>query len=77
MKIAVIWMISILKSFMLVFEDGKELSGIDAFIYVWKRTDGYNWLSKIISLPVVIHLAKISYFFLAYILYWRYKFFVK
>ena len=23
------------------FEDGKELSGVDAFIYVWERTKGY------------------------------------
>ena len=28
-----------------VFEDGKELSGVDAFIYVWERTNGYNWLA--------------------------------
>jgi predicted DCC family thiol-disulfide oxidoreductase YuxK len=66
-----------LKKLHVIFDDGKELSGVDAFIYVWERTNGYNWLAKIVSLPVIIQLAKISYFFLAYILYWRYKFLVK
>ena len=66
-----------LKKLHVVFEDGKELSGVDAFIYIWERTNGYSWLAKIVSLPIIIQLAKISYFFLAYILYWRYKFLVK
>ena len=55
----------------------QELSGVDAFIYVWHRTNGYRWLASIIGLPVVYHLSKIAYFFLAYILFWRYKYFAK
>ena len=66
-----------LKQLHIKFPDNSELVGVDAFIYVWGRTNGYNWLAKIVSLPVIIQLAKISYFFLAYILYWRYKFLVK
>ena len=34
-----------LKKLHVIFEDGKELSGVDAFIYVWERTDGYNCFS--------------------------------
>ena len=66
-----------LKKLHVVLEDGTELSGVDAFIYVWDRTKGYNWLGNIIRLPVIYHLSKIAYFFLAYILFWRYKYFVK
>ena len=66
-----------LKKLHVVLEDGKELSGVDAFIYVWDRTKGYKWLANIIGLPVIYHLSKIAYFFLAYILFWRYKYFAK
>ena len=66
-----------LKKLHVVFDDGKELSGVDAFIYVWERTNGYNWVARIIRQPVIYHLSKITYFFLAYILFWRYKYFAK
>ena len=66
-----------LKKLHVVLEDGTELSGVDAFIYVWDRTKGYNWLGNIIRLPVIYHLSKIAYFFLAYILFWRYKYFAR
>ena len=66
-----------LKKLHVVFDDGKELSGVDAFIYVWERTNGYNWIAAIIRMPFIYHLSKIAYFFLAYILFWRYKYFVK
>ncbi len=66
-----------LKKLHVVFDDGKELSGVDAFIYVWERTNGYNWVARIIRLPVIYHLSKIAYFFLAYVLFWRYKYFAK
>ena len=48
-----------LKQLHVRFQNGKELSGIDAFIYVWERTKGYEWLAKFISLPVVRQLSKI------------------
>ena len=66
-----------LKKLHVVFEDGKELSGVDAFIYVWERTNGYAWLAKIINLPIIYTSAKITYFFLAYLLFWRYKYLTK
>ena len=33
-----------LKKLHVTFNDGKELVGVDAFIYVWNRTKGYRWL---------------------------------
>ena len=66
-----------LKKLHIIFEDGKELSGVDAFIYVWERTDGYNWLAKIVKLPIVRHLSKVAYFFIAYFLFLRYKYISK
>ena len=66
-----------LKKLHVVFDDGKELSGVDAFIYIWERTNGYNWVAKLVKLPFIYHLSKIAYFFLAYILFWRYKHFSK
>jgi len=62
-----------LKKLHVVFEDGQELTGVDAFIYVWKRTDGYMWLAKFTSLPVVYHCAKIAYALIAFLLFWRFK----
>tara|TARA_B100000989_G_scaffold212255_1_gene161216 strand:+ start:110 stop:430 length:321 start_codon:yes stop_codon:yes gene_type:complete len=66
-----------LKKLHVVFEDGKELSGVDAFIYVWERTNGYAWLAKIINLPIIYTSSKIVYFFLAYLLFWKYKYLTK
>ena len=66
-----------LKKLHVVFEDGKELSGVDAFIYVWHRTKGYKRLGTFISLPLIYQLSKLAYFFIAYLLFWRYKYFVK
>ena len=66
-----------LKQLHVRFQNGKELSGIDAFIYVWKRTKGYEWLAKFISLPVVRQLAKICYAMVAFMLFHKYKIFSK
>ena len=66
-----------LKKLHIRFENGTEISGVDAFIYVWERTNGYYWIAALIRMPVIYHLSKIAYFFLAYILFWRYKYFVK
>ena len=59
------------------FQDGKELSGVDAFIYVWRRTQGYNWLATVTSLPVIKQIAKFIYSILAFLIYWRFKIFMK
>ena len=61
-----------LKKLHVRFENGTEISGVDAFIYVWERTKGYNLIAAIIRMPVIYQLSKIAYFFLAYILFWRY-----
>jgi len=66
-----------LKKLHVRFENGTEISGVDAFIYVWERTNGYNLIPPIIRMPIIYQLSKIAYFFLAYILFWRYKYFVK
>ena len=64
-----------LKALYVEFPDGREIKGVEAFIYVWSNTKGYGWLAKLVSLPVVFTLAKILYAFLAFVLYWRFKLF--
>ena len=64
-----------LKALYVEFLDGSEIKGVDAFIYVWSNTEGYGWLAKLVTLPVVFTLAKILYSFLAFVLYWRFKIF--
>ena len=38
-----------LKKLHVTFDDGKELVGVDAFIYVWNRTKGYRWLGTFVA----------------------------
>ena len=64
-----------LKKLHVTFKDGKELVGVDAFIYVWKNTDGYKWLGKLISLPVIFQLSRLLYAVIARLLFWRFKIF--
>tara|TARA_X000000368_G_C22983948_1_gene691228 strand:- start:458 stop:784 length:327 start_codon:yes stop_codon:yes gene_type:complete len=66
-----------LKKLHVVFDDDKELVGVDAFIYIWKRTDGYAWLGKFIGLPVIKQCAVFAYSILAFLLFWRFKIFNK
>jgi predicted DCC family thiol-disulfide oxidoreductase YuxK len=66
-----------LKKLHVTFDDGKELVGVDAFIYVWNRTNGYRWLGKLVALPVVKQLAVFAYSILAFLLFWRFKIFNK
>ena len=54
-----------LKKLHVRFDNGTELSGVDAFIYVWKNTKGYNWLGKLISVPPIKQIAKICYAIIA------------
>ncbi len=42
-------------------ENGKLVSGIDAFLAIWRRLPKYNFLAKIISLPLVYCLADLVY----------------
>ena len=66
-----------LKKLHVIMPDGKELEGVDAFIYVWKRTKGYSWLASLSSLPAIKQIAKFIYSILAFLIYWRFKIFVK
>ena len=66
-----------LKKLHVILADGSELVGVDAFIYVWRRTQGYNWLATLTSLPVIKQIAKFTYSILAFLIYWRFKLFVR
>ena len=66
-----------LKKLHVCLADGSELVGVDAFIYIWKRTQGYNWLAKLTSLPIIKQIAKFIYSILAFLIYFRFKMFVK
>ena len=66
-----------LKKLHVTFDDGKELVGVDVFIYVWKEMPGYKWLGIFTDLPVIKQLAKCVYAVLAFILFWRFKLFSK
>ena len=66
-----------LKKLHVILTDGVELVGVDAFIYVWRRTQGYTWLATLTSLPVIKQIAKFIYSILAFLIYWRFKIFVK
>ena len=66
-----------LKQLHVRFQDGEELSGVDAFIFVWQRTKGYERLAKFISLPVIKRLSKICYSMVAFLLFHKYKIFSK
>jgi len=64
-----------LKALYVEFPDGSEIKGVEAFIYVWRNTKGYNWLARFVSTRGVFSVAKLVYAFLAFILYWRFKIF--
>ena len=66
-----------LKKLHVSLSDGSELVGVDAFIYVWRRTEGYNWLASLTSLVVIKQIAKFIYLILAFLIYWRFKIFIK
>ena len=66
-----------LKKLHVVFDNGEELVGVDAFIYVWERTQGYGLLAKFAALPFVYQCAKFSYVIVAFFLFWRFKIFNK
>jgi predicted DCC family thiol-disulfide oxidoreductase YuxK len=34
-----------------VVEDGRLLSGVDAFLALWRATPGFGWLGRIVGLP--------------------------
>ena len=66
-----------LKKLHVVFDDGRELIGVDAFIYIWERTRGYGWLAKLVSFPLIKQMAYLAYSIFAFLLFWRFKIFYR
>ena len=50
-----------LKQLHIRFSDNSELVGVDAFIYVWKNTSGFQFFSWLINLPIIYTIAKMTY----------------
>lgn len=54
--------------------DGELLSGVDAFVYLWKETPGFQWLGRLVALPGVRQIAHLVYeAILAPVLFWMHK----
>ena len=47
--------------------------GLDAFIEIWSRSEGYEKLAKFFSLPLIYHFASGAYEVISFILFYRYK----
>ena len=62
-----------LKQLHIKFPDNTELVGVDAFIYVWKNTDGFRFLSKVIKFPIIYVVSKVAYKVIALLLFYRFK----
>ena len=62
-----------LKQLHIRFIDNSELVGVDAFIYVWKNTSGFQIFAKLINLPIIYTVAKMTYKVVALILFYRFK----
>ena len=56
-----------------VLHEGSVISGVPAFVVIWQQLPRYQWLAKIVSLPIVHFLSNLIYdFVLAPILYAAY-----
>jgi predicted DCC family thiol-disulfide oxidoreductase YuxK len=62
-----------LKRLHVILPGNVELSGVDAFIYVWRKTNGYEWLATLINLPGVKHIAVFLYAIISRLLFWKFK----
>ena len=62
-----------LKQLHIRFSDNSELVGVDAFIYVWKNTSGFQFFARLINLPIIYTIAKMTYKVVALILFYRFK----
>jgi len=51
------------------FENGTEFIGAEAFIKVWKRTNGFKWLPILFDNRISIFIMNIIYDPIAYVLY--------
>ena len=53
-----------------VLHEGRVVSGVPAFVVIWQQLPRYQWLAKIVCLPIVHFLSNLIYdFVLAPILY--------
>ncbi len=51
-------------------KDGELVSGVDAFIILWRALPGFQWLARLVSLPGVRHMGYAVYgYVLAPLLY--------
>ena len=57
--------------------DNKILSGLDAFLIVWREIPRYRILAKFVAIPVIYHLGWLIYEFLAIILFYKNKYLLK
>lgn len=44
-----------------VFHDGQMLSGVPAFLVLWRTIPRYRWIARIVGLPGIRHLAVLAY----------------
>ena len=44
-----------------VAKDGKILSGLDAFIALWRDLPGFGWLARLVSVPGIYSVAQFGY----------------
>ena len=49
--------------------DGREVSGAEAFVEVWKRVPGFGWLAKISQVPGVLTFGEFLYRPVAWVIY--------
>ena len=53
------------------YSDGRLHQGVDAFVLLWSKTPGFEWLARFVSSPIVHPLASVLYEgLLAPLLYW-------
>ena len=54
-----------------VKNNNKIFVGVDAFIIIWSQIPRYKTLAKIIKIPIIYHLAFVTYEILALFLYFK------
>lgn len=59
-----------LKLLHLVDDDGITHKGVDSFLVIWRELNGWKYLARVVSLPIVRHLICGVYFLFAE---WRFR----
>lgn len=47
-----------------LIQNGKRISGVDAFIVLWRALPGFGWLARIVATPGIRHVAYLVYDYL-------------